>query len=176
MRWVVLALLALVVLAPSVSGARPEPIDVLLVGDSLAYQLGPRLRKAIAPRRLQTVARGGSSARQWLRHRWFQRAAATYPAKVMLVSLGTNCIRSERPELGADMVQLIRQARAPVVWLLPPPLRFSTDYIRRAVEQAEVRSFAPGPLKLEHDGVHPTDSGHQEWARRIEQSGILTVE
>ncbi|GMV18572.1 MAG: hypothetical protein AMXMBFR56_67960 [Polyangiaceae bacterium] len=62
------ALLAALLTAPLAVAGEAR---VLLVGDSIAYQLAPRLRKLLP---LIADARGGSSARQWVQRGWFRRA------------------------------------------------------------------------------------------------------
>lgn len=162
-------LLAPLVLLPDDALAVPRA-DALLIGDSLAYQLGPRLqqRARAYARRTHTRSQGGSSTRQWVKQRWASRAVSTVRTPRVLVSLGVNCLRAERPRLARDIAlvaDLIRDQGAEPLWLLPPPLkRLSTDYLHLAVAESEVPSFAPGSLKLEPDGVHPTVEGHRRWA------------
>lgn len=149
--------------------------DVLLVGDSLAGQLGPRFAKEATARgkRFLYNFRAGSSTRQWARGNWLHKVLARHPSRLVLVSLGVNCTKAERKKLRGDMqevraqsVQIVEKVGSiiPVLWLLPPPLKFNTDYIREAVEG---KSFYPGKLPLESDGIHPTDAGHKEWARLL---------
>lgn len=159
------SLLAVLLASPVM--AAPAPPDVLLVGDSLAYQLGPRLAKALPEgKRLAYDGRGGTSARQWLKLNWFRRALLRHEAQIVLVSLGVNCIRSERPVL-KDHVSELRALAADrrCIWLLPPPLRFNTDYIRAATEGGE--TFDPGALSMESDRIHPSHAGHKQWAKLI---------
>lgn len=171
------ALLAACALAPVASAA---PLSVLLVGDSLAYQLGPRLRPVLQARgrTLVTLGRGGTSARQWVERGWLRAAVQRYPTELLLISLGTNCVTTERPQLGATMRQLAALARSPVLWLSPPPLRYNTAYIRAGAAAAEVTLFEPGklPMGRERDprrpgrwreDVHPTHAGYQRWARLL---------
>lgn len=159
------SLLAALLAAPAALAKAP-PVDALLVGDSLAYQLGPRLAQSMRAkqRRLALDGRGGSSARQWLREGWFRRAVKQHPARIVLVSLGVNCTRPERPKLGDDIEALLALAPAPVLWLLPPPLKMDTAYLREAMRG---EAFAPGPLPLESDGIHPTHEGHTRWAELL---------
>lgn len=88
------ALLAALLTAPLAVAGEAR---VLLVGDSIAYQLAPRLRKLLP---LTADARGGSSARQWVQRGWFRRAVERYRPASVVVSLGVNCIRPERETLG----------------------------------------------------------------------------
>lgn len=161
-------LLASMLLASPVL-AGPRIVDALLVGDSLAYELGPRLGVAMRERgrTLAVDGRGGSSTRQWFRLHWFERAIVRHPSRVVLVSLGVNCTKSERPALRDDIAHLLEIAEVhgrSVLWLLPPPLRVNTNYLREAVSG---RTFFPGRLALESDGIHPTHAGHQRWARLL---------
>lgn len=154
-------------LATPVALAKPRvPADALLVGDSLAYQLGPRLWRAMHERQLHLAldGRGGSSAHQWLKKGWFRRVVHNHPARIVLVSLGVNCTSSERPKLADEIRALIKLSPAPVLWLLPPPLRMDTTYLRKAVQGP---AFDPGPLQLESDGIHPTHKGHERWAQLL---------
>lgn len=155
-------------LVAPVAMAAPTPVSALLVGDSLAFQLGPRLAKAMNPKRLAFDAKGGSSARQWLREGWFRRAVERHPSALTLVSLGVNCTKSERPKLAAAIEALASLVKhGELVWLLPPPLRFDTQYLRDAVVEAGVTAIEAGPLPLESDGVHPTFRGHELWATAL---------
>lgn len=159
------AFLSLLLSSPAL--AQQTPVDALLVGDSLAYQLASRLRKAMGQRKLAADGRGGSSTRQWRQKRWFQRDLELHPSSVVLVSLGVNCTRVERPKLADDIGVLVDicedvfQRR--LLWLLPPPLKFNTQYLRDAVAEVGCPSFDPGPLPL-GDGVHPTHAGYEKWA------------
>ncbi len=166
--------------------ARPARLNrTILCGDSHAYVMA-RAFRAVARAYQQPVAveaRGGSSVRQWLVKKWMQRLLRKYPdANTVLISLGTNCTRVERPKIASDVQTLVNivndwhyentdddevfQGTAPV-WLLPPPLEMDTKYLFDAVAQCEVFSFAPGPLKLESDGIHPTDTSCYKWAQKI---------
>ena len=162
------AALSALLVAPAAL-ASPAPAAALLVGDSLAFQLAPRLRKAMGERRLAADGRGGSSTRQW-RDKWFRRAVERYPGGVVLVSLGVNCTRSERPRLAEDIGALVDVCedvfQRQLLWLLPPPLKFSTKYLRDAVAEVGCSSFDPGVLPL-GDGVHPTHAGYEKWATML---------
>lgn len=158
------AFLSTLLVAPAVA-AEQKPVDAVLLGDSLAYQLASRLRAEMKTRDRQLYAegRGGSSTRQWRQKQWFRRALREHPGAVVLVSLGVNCTRVERPKLADDMQALIDLSPFPVLWLLPPPLKFSTQYLRDAVAKTGCKTFDPGELPL-GDGVHPTHAGYQKWA------------
>lgn len=188
-------MLATLLIAPYAFSKPPEIADALLVGDSLAGQLGPRLAKEATARGKKFLYnfRAGSSTRQWARGKLLERVLRQHLTRVVLISLGTNCTRVERPKLHTDVRNVLAQANiekrsgkmvkiitTPVLWLLPPPLKFDTEYIRKAVAGRYVdhgrcrrllvageelpRPFFPGKLPLESDGIHPTDAGHKQWA------------
>lgn len=178
-RLALFALLAtLAVIAAPVARAEQRPADALLVGDSIAYQLGPRLGKAMHARglRLEVSARGGSSARQWLVKGWMRAAIESKSAELVFVSLGVNCTSSERKALPRDVEGLVALAHGRrVVWLLPSSTgyRFPVDYARDAVDANGLELFEwtgkrPGDrhegLPLEVDRVHLTDAGNVKLA------------
>jgi lysophospholipase L1-like esterase len=164
-------------------GAEPERrVEYLLLGDSEAFLLARPLR-AEAKRAGVSIAvdaRGGSSVRQWLKRGWFEAVLKKHRPRTVLISLGVNCTRVERPVLARDIDELVLIANdmdvAPV-WLLPPPLPGSTKYLFDAVAATEVFAFAPGPLPLQKvpnpygpgwvDDVHPTPEGFKTWAGKI---------
>lgn len=166
---------ALVVPALGAAPVVTLELDALLVGDSHAYQLGPRLgREARARnRQIETRAQGGTSARQWRERGWFRKAVADYPARTVLVSLGTNCVAPERLRLASDFGALA--AITPIVVLYPPTTRFDVSYIARAVADAAATGapislwMAPvkGGLPVQPDRVHATAAGLELWAELL---------
>lgn len=156
-------------------GAEAAPSEeprFLLAGDSEAYLLARPLRAEARTHRvtLAVDARGGSSARQWLKRGWFERALARRPSRMVLVSLGVNCTRVERPVLARDVQDLVLIANdrgVALCWLLPPPLKVDTRYLVDAVLSTGVFCCAPDVLPLESDGVHPTPAGCKTWAHLI---------
>lgn len=182
---------SLALAAPVSAPAAPKlsEAEYVLCGDSMAYVMGPTFRAAGAAyaRKVDVWAKGGSSLRQWLRKKWFQRVVREHPkARVLLVSLGVNCTRVERPKLAEDVstaVNLVNdwmydhfeeepdyQGSPAVAWLLPPPLRMDTRYLVDAVAKSEVFAFGPGPLPLESDGIHPTHEGVGLWVNKIAET------
>lgn len=166
--------LPLLALLPVTSIAAPADPDALLVGDSHAFQLGPRLARAARARgrTVATSARGGSSARQWLELGWYRRAVERYPdAGWVFASLGTNCVKQERKRLAADLARLA--AIRPLALLLSPTRSFDVSYITHAVVEATSEGAPitviphPAELELEHDLVHATDKGLRRWAELI---------
>jgi hypothetical protein len=160
------------------------PASVILAGDSLAFQLGPVLRSVAKAHgvTIAVAARGGSSVRQWLIKKWMERALTkNLSAHTVLISLGVNATRVERPRLLSDIQLLLailnepkyaRDGAAPrPVWLLPPPLGVDTSYLRDAVMATGVFCcFAPENTPLESDKIHPTLRGRYLWSRRIAET------
>lgn len=155
--------------------ARLKHPECLLLGDSEAYLMA-RAFRAEAKRcgvPVEVDAHGGTSVRQWLKKRWFEKSLKKHRPRTVLISLGVNCTRVERPVLAHDAGKLVLVANdldvAPV-WLLPPPLRMDTRYLFDAVRATGVLAFSPGPLPLESDGVHPTTAGFEAWAGKIAET------
>lgn len=178
--------LALAAPTSTASPAKSEA-EYVLCGDSMAYVMGPTFRAAgrAYGANVDVWAKGGSSARQWLVKKWFQRVVREHPkANILLVSLGVNCTRVERPKLAKDISTIVNLVndlmyeegdepnyRAPAIaWLLPPPLKMNTQYLRDAVAASEVFSIDPGPLPLESDGIHPTIKGVGLWVNYIAET------
>lgn len=149
---------------------QPDMVDALLIGDSHAYQLGPRLQREAKARgkTLAVRAQGGTSARQWVSKGWFRRAVTDHPARVVLAALGTNCVKQERQRLGEDFATLA--SIAPGLEVLYPPTRaFDVSYIAHAVhdafdDHAAISLVMVGDLELQSDRVHATDRGLRRWA------------
>lgn len=167
-----LFVLAILLFAPQ---ARAESIDVLLIGDSLAYQMAPHLVKVAKEKQvtLRVVAYGGSSVVQWIRKGWVRGALKRWTPRQVWISLGTNCTLSERKKIREDIVKLVMQVDASVLWLVPPKLYFSTAYLTDALRDLELPVFSIGKLpmgwdkKHNRDDVHPTAEGYRSWARAL---------
>lgn len=158
-------------------GADPDArqLQYLLLGDSEAYLLDRPFRAAARAYQVSatTDPRGGSSVKQWLKKHWFERSLKRHSPRTVLVSLGVNCTRVERPSLARDAGELVRVAAdlgAEPVWLLPPPLKKDTRYLVDAVASTGVLAFSPGPLPLWPDGTHPTPRGFEIWAGKIAET------
>jgi hypothetical protein len=159
-------------LIPSRGGVLPPVDGTVLIGDSHAYLMSRAFRDVAHAydRRVGVLAHGGSSVRQWVVKKWVQRQVlAKYPdATLLLVSLGTNCTRVERPRLAADIKKLVTEGGLTVSWLLPPPMKADTRYLRDAVAAVPgLFPIDPGPLPLLHDGIHATPKGYYMWAQTI---------
>lgn len=167
--------LAVLGLSSAAAEPKPERVQDLLLGDSEAYLLARPFRAAAQAHRVPVAveARGGSSARQWLKRGWFEAALKKHHPSTVLISLGVNCTRVERPVLARDAGELVLIANdldvAPV-WLLPPPLTMDTRYLVDAVRSTEVFAIQPGPLPLWPDGTHPTPRGYELWTGTIAET------
>ena len=167
---------ALVFAPEAFADAQPT---VLLVGDSHVFMMERFCRAEAKRHRIaaEVIPHGGSSVRQWLRKHWLEIALRKYASvEEVLICLGTNCTRAERPKLVDDIRSLVFSANASdsddpgagrATWLLPPPLKVDTSYLNRAVAQAEVFGLSPGRLPLSSDGIHLTPDGYADWAQRI---------
>jgi len=130
---------------PTDAEPKPEPPQALLLGDSEAYLLARPFRAAAHAYRVPvaTDGRGGSSARQWLKRGWFEAALKKHRPRTVLISLGVNCTRVERPVLARDAGELVLIANdldvAPV-WLLPPPLAMDNPQQSEAVSERCIRT------------------------------------
>lgn len=167
--------LASAIVAPLGSAPAVRSLQFLLLGDSEAYLLNRPFRAAARAYQVSVAVdpRGGSSVRQWLKRRWFERSLKRHKPRTVLVSLGVNCTRVERPKLPRDVSELVNIAidlGVHPVWLLPPPLRRDTRYLVDAVASTGVLAFSPGPLPLESDGEHPTPRGFEVWAGKIAET------
>lgn len=158
---------------------RPPPpkYDVLLCGDSLAYQLGPRLIRAghAAGLRIKAEGRGGTNTAQWAGG-WFTRALERCKAPSVVVSLGLNDagVKPNRLAFPKHARQIWEQAAwrgRRLIWLLPPAVFYRTEYIREGVAAAGIESFDTLPLHLvvpPHD-VHPTSASYEKLAQALVQ-------
>lgn len=146
----------------------------LLVGDSLAYMLAPRLRKVAKEYRRTFYAngRGGTNAAQWIDNGWFLDALAQRKPERVLISLGVNdhgvpVNREKFPTRAKRLVEISHSRSVQVVWLLPPKLRYPIDAIRKGVRESgadQIHDAEPLDIKLIEDGIHPTAKGAEVWA------------
>lgn len=163
--------------------AKGRDAAYVLCGDSLAYMLGPAFHEVAKQHGVpvDVVAVGGSSARQWLKKKWFEKVHREHPiAREFIISLGVNCTRVERPKLAEDVSKIVNLVNdfeyekdgrhyAPTpVWLLPPPLAQNCGYLYDAVQKSEVFAFSPRrEVNLLEDGIHPSSRGARAWAEDI---------
>lgn len=149
----------------------------LVVGDSLAYMLAPRLWKVAKEygKKLHTSARGGTNADQWIKNHWFVDALRQYKPSRVLISLGVNdhgvpVNREKFPERAKRLVALAHKRDVQVVWLLPPKLRYPIDAVRKGIRESgadRVHDAEPLGIKLINDGIHPSAKGAEDWAEDL---------
>lgn len=163
--------------AGSIALAAPvETVErYVLIGDSHAYMMDRAFHDVARAykKNVGVVAHGGSSVRQWLVKKWMEREVlARYPdTTTLLISLGTNCTRVERPELAEDIKKLVLSGGRSTYWLLPPPMKFDTRYLRDAVARwTGIFPIDPGPLPMMADGIHVTWRGRYTWAGKIAET------
>lgn len=151
--------------------------SVLLAGDSM---VGVRccLSNALEARFRAEGARFTSDA-------WSKVTTATYDhdarfatllkktnPDLVLISLGTNDVYVPHPEsLGASVAAIAKRVGArDCYWLGPPTWNGDTgivEVIRRYAAPCKLFDASGMPLERIRDGVHVTDSGGAEWARRF---------
>lgn len=150
-----------------------ETTDCLLLGDSWAFMLKPRLERELRARHLRFASdpRGGQSAQNFLKHGWWKAAVEKHRPKQVVACLGINCIKAERPQLGRTIAALCGQAPCPVLWVVPSQegFRFDLQYLREAVAEAEVPVFSCPPLPLESDRVHLTAQSNERLAALLSE-------
>ncbi len=152
---------------------------IVLIGDSLAQGLGPPLH-AIArgvPCAFDAFGQQSTRVHQWAQRVDLRAVVGSPPADLVLVSLGTNDMRTSDPaaagaEAGALVDQLASMG-ASVAWLAPPQMAFDQGTFRPALEAAckarSVPIFDARSLDLERaaDGIHLTPRGYGAWAEAI---------
>lgn len=163
------------VAAMTARASPPKKVTCVLVGDSHAGYLATHFRKQARDWGVlvDVFAKPGSSVRQFLRMRWMELVRQRHPeADTIVVVLGTNCTRVERPGIGEDLRRLCAIADeggevGRSVIALPPPMRLSTAYLTDAVKTLSVYSFEAGPLPMMSDRIHATTDGYATWADKI---------
>lgn len=174
----------------------PPPSDLLLIGDSLAYQLAHALKNEGKDRNVSVAAQGigGSNTSQWVRRHWAEHACQEHPARLVLVSLGTNDsvivkikarqmfpnkkkhtsldLQMAWTQMAQDLIDVIGEScyKAKIVWLLPPRMPFNLDFVRRGILHTDIDYvFDSAKLDLfkQNDGVHLTWKANVIWADAI---------
>ena len=177
-----LILLAVLAFSLPASGEPTKPSDpdkpVLLVGDSLAYMLAPRLWKVAKKdygKKFYSDAKGGTNAEQWIREHWFLDALRRVKPGYVIISLGVNdhgvpINRKKFPERAKKLVQLAHHHGVKVVFLLPPKLRYPIDAVRRGIRESGadlIHDAEPLGIELINDGIHPSAKGAEAWAKDL---------
>lgn len=142
-----------------------------LLGDSFAQGLALPLGQLARDAQVALVVDG----RQGARITDFASSAPSLsaPLDVVLVSLGTNDMKMQKPDDEAPLLdQLLaslRRAGKEVIWIAPPALPFPDRGVRRMIAKTAVPSFASDTLVIPRgpDGIHPTAFGYAGWAGAI---------
>jgi lysophospholipase L1-like esterase len=150
---------------------------VLLVGDSLAAGMASPLKRRLAEdgATLATVARGGTSIRQWARSGWLAEALAQARPALVLVSLGTNDMVAEgnRTEDIRAILDRVREVGAPVVWVEPPSMPTLRDRagvratLHATVPRASLFPSPSVPIQRAKDQIHATPQGYADLAAAL---------
>ena len=154
---------------------------VYLFGDSLAQGLVSPLRKLLASRGIDLVAdvQPGTRFDQWVSRG--PNGAVPSGARFALISLGTNdsvanaAHLAQVPGWAQDISASLRSGGVTPVWLLPPPMRFST---RAAVDAVRATKDPVVEAKdyPRYDGIHPTPAGFETWAGDIVRALTLALD
>lgn len=160
-------------LITAVTEAKPS-VSCLVMGDSIALQLAPRLAKLLKDdgrERIGFDARRGESAWNFLRRGWWREAIARYAPCPIVACLGVNCVKSQRATLAETYEALYELAGGPsrVLWIAPNIEGFAHDlgYMRSALLTANCDVLWLPKLALESDRVHPTDASHRKIAELV---------
>lgn len=157
----------------------PAPRRVLVVGDSLAVGLCPKL-KALATADgsdwAPCAAKVSTRADQWVGQ--MPGLLSQNKPDLVIVSLGTNDSGMANPAVNRDafngIVKAIAASGAKALWLLPPklPPRLKADLVRQLIIDTGVATFDSRELAIEQapDGIHPTTGGYAFWADAIWRS------
>lgn len=145
---------------------------VYLFGDSLAQGLASPLRKALAAKGVDLVAdvQPGTRFDQWVGRG--PNGAVPSGARFALISLGTNdamanaAHQANVPGWALDISASLHSGGVTPVWLIPPPMRFSTQAAVDAVRGTKDPVVASKDYPR-YDGIHPTPAGFETWAGDI---------
>ena len=146
----------------------------MLVGDSLAVGLGPKLKTLATATgcSFKYFAETGTTVSRWIRASEVQAYMTASHPSLVLVCLGTNDSKSaytdaQLSKYVSDMRDWVTSTGARLVWILPPHLPFP-DRVSQPVVDAGIDTFYSAGLSLgQSDGIHPGSSGYTTWANAI---------
>lgn len=147
------------------------PNKTLFIGDSLVWGM----RGLLSDHGFLVEARGGSSANDWVKEGWAERAVERHRPERVAVILGVNdagvpAIKEKFVRNAAAIASVIRQAQARCLWLTPPKIKMNTDFIAQAKDVVdEFFDYRDLSVHLEEDGIHPSFLGNKTWFNQIKQ-------
>jgi hypothetical protein len=161
-----------------VPGCPPQGYRVLLIGDSYAQGLTPKLRdiakSCVTPFGSTYVV--GSHVTEWANDAWLLPALSllTPPPNVVLVSLGANDFQRNDPEnVQAGVTSLVGKLRAAgcrVLWVSPLTEPFEDKVGVRTMWRAAVPDWFDSTqidIPRTGDGIHSTPAGYAAWAEQV---------
>lgn len=166
--------------SPNISGKESTPLlgrKCLILGDSLAVGLGPRLRQVAekAGCKATVDAQVSTTTGHWAGGP-FQASLAKVKPDFVLVSLGTNDAALRDPERSKPRIQILvdaaKKAGVRLYWVGPPglPARLrGADAIRAMIRATGVPYFESEKVTFQRsqDGVHATRAGYAAWAEAV---------
>lgn len=159
-----------------------EESRVLVIGDSLAHGMAPHFRGLAEEEDLPilTLTRPGSRIDQWVDSIELDSALDSFEPTHVLVSLGTNDAYTDFSanvigEEAAELVQLIEEAGAYVIWIGVPDLPAvygGRDINEESLDEIEREApyyYESTDLEIPRgpDNLHPTAAGYAGWAGAI---------
>jgi lysophospholipase L1-like esterase len=160
------------------SVAASPPVDVLLIGDSLAEGLAPRLTQLALQEGITFASSASKSTTiaHWLRGDQIVRVVEQFNPGLVLVCLGTNDLAAgggaAAGRRAGELAATLLRSRVAVAWIAPPVMPFVDKGFRAALDTA-VRShgrfFDSTQIRIERaaDRVHCTPAGYRTWAEAI---------
>lgn len=172
-----IALLSVLFIFPTICKADPivkKDSKVLLIGDSLAYGLKTPLKKKAKAAEINFVvdARGGTTLHDWYEKGWAKIAIEKQHPSIVLISLGTNDsgYKKKFAIRAKQFVDMIQDMDITVVWILPPKMPFSVEFVWKGVWETEATGILDSrclDLPREKDRIHPTFKSYNKWADEI---------
>lgn len=159
-----------------------ENSRVLVIGDSMARGMSPHLRLLAEEADLPflAMAENGTRISQWANSPNLASALIDFDPTHVLVVLGTNDAYTQKPAevIGndaADLVELIEETDAHVIWIGAPELPLASagaeldEDILATIQNEAPYYFDSADLQIPRgpDDLHPTARGYAGWAGAI---------
>lgn len=174
---VLLGVTASVALAQGDGGEAPKaPVKMLLVGDSMVWELGRALEPLMEAdgydfrwkHKTSESIRGYAGGNKMREH------VRKHSPDVVLISLGANEALIPKPEALVRPIQKIvsQVGDRPCLWIGPPMWTQDTGVVKILEEHvAPCRFYNSSPLELARrkDGYHPNKEGSAVWASALQR-------